>query len=88
MGRRLYARDARGGTSACVVLLLALVAVFVENPVCVEKCSLRVELPRETIEPGFSVCVAGDSEGVDRVSLVLKQASDAYGEYRVGLSQV
>ena len=54
---------------------------------CVEKCSLRVELPRETIEPGFSVCVAGDSEGEDRVSLVLKRALDAYGEYRVGLTK-
>ena len=72
MGRRHYARDPRGGTSACVVLMLALVAVFVENPVCVEKCSLRVELPGETIEPGSSVCVTGDSEGEDRVSLVLK----------------
>ena len=87
MGRRLYARDPRGGTSACVVLVLALVAVFVENPVCVEKCSLRVELPGETIEPGSFVCVAGDSDGEDRVSLVLKRASDAYGEYQVGLTQ-
>ena len=60
--------------------MLALVAVFVENPVCVEKCSLRVEVPRETIERGSSVCVAGDSEGEDRVSLVLKRASDAYYE--------
>jgi len=72
MGRRLNARDPRGGTSACIVLVLALVVVFVENPVCVEKCSLRVELPGETIEPGSSVCVTGDSEGEDRVSLVLK----------------
>ena len=87
MGRRLYARDPRGGTSACVVLVLALVAVFVENPVCVEKCSLRVELPGETIEPESCVCVAGDSKGEDWVSLVLKRASDAYGEYRVGLTQ-
>ena len=87
MGRRLYARDARGGTSACVVLVLALVAVFVENPVCVEKCSLRVELPGETIEPRSSMCVARDSEGEDRVSLALKWASDAYCEYQVGLTQ-
>ena len=87
MGRCLYARDPRGETSACVVLALALVAAFVENPLCVEKCSLRVELPRETIEPGSSMCVARDSEGEDRVSLVLKWASDAYGEYRVGLTQ-
>ena len=87
MGRCLYARDPRGETSACVVLVLALVAAFVENPVCAEKCSLRVELPGETIEHGFSVCVAGDSEGEDRVSLVLKRALDAYGEYRVGLTQ-
>ena len=67
--------------------MLALVAAFVENPMCAEKCSLRMELPRETIEPESCVCVAGDREGEDRVSLVLKQASDAYGEYRVGLSQ-
>ena len=87
MGRRLYARDPRGETSACVVLVLALIAAFVENPVCVEKCSLRVELSEETIESESCVCVAGDSEGGDRVSLVLKRASDAYGEYRVGLSQ-
>ena len=54
---------------------------------CAEKCSLRVELPGETIEPESCVRVAGDSEGVDRASLVLKRASDAYGEYRVELSQ-
>ena len=87
MGRCLYARDPRGDTSTCVVLVLALVAVFVENTVCIEKCSLWVELPGETIEPRFSVCVAGDSEGEDRVSLVLKRASDVYGGYRVGLTQ-
>ena len=46
-----------------------------------------MELPGEMIEPESCVCVAGDSEGEDRVSLVLKRASDAYGEYRVGLSQ-
>ena len=87
MGRRLYARDPRGEASTCVVLVLALVAAFVENPMCVEKYSLWVELPGETIEPESCVFVAGDSEGVDRVSLVLKRVSDAYGEYRVGLSQ-
>ena len=87
MGRCLYARDPRGEASACVVLVLALVAVFVENPVCAEKYSLWVELPRETIGPESCVFVVGDSKGVDRVSLVLKRASDAYGEYRVGLSQ-
>ena len=63
--------------------MLALVAAFVENPVYVEKCFLWVELPWETIEPESCVCVTGDSEGEDRVSLVLKRASDAYGEYRV-----
>ena len=87
MGRCLHAGDPRGETSACVVLVLVLVAAFVENLVCAEKCSLWVELPGETIEPASCVCVAGDSEGEDRVSLVLKRASDAYGEYRVGLSQ-
>ena len=87
MEQCLYARDPREETSACVVLVLALVAAFVQNPICAKKCSLRVELPRETIEPESFVCVAGDSEGEDRVSLVLKRASDAYGEYRVGLTQ-
>ena len=67
--------------------MLALIAAFVENPVCAEKCSPWVELPRETIGPESCVFVVGDSKGVDRVSLVLKRASDAYGEYRVGLSQ-
>ena len=83
MGQCLYARDPRGETSACVVLVLALIVAFVENPVCAEKCSLWVELPGETIEPKSCVCVARDSEGEDRVSLVLKRASDAYGKYRV-----
>ena len=71
----------------CVVLVLALVAAFVENPVCAEKCSLQVKLPRKTIESKLCVCVAVDSDGVDRASLVPKRATDAYGEYRVGLSQ-
>jgi hypothetical protein len=87
MGRCLYARDPIGETSACVVLVLALVVTFVENIVCAEKCSLRVELPGETIEPESCVFVAGDSEGEELVSPVLKRASDAYGEYRVGLTQ-
>jgi hypothetical protein len=87
MGRCFYAKDPRGENSACVVLVLALVAAFVENPVCAEKYSVRVELSRETIEPKSCVIVAGDSEGEELVSLVLKRASDAYGEYRVGLSQ-
>ena len=87
MGRHLYARDPKGETSACVVLVLALVAAFVENPMCAEKYFPWVELPGETIEPESCVFVAEDSKGVDRVSLVLKQVSDAYGEYRVGLSQ-
>ena len=64
MGRCLYARDPRGEASACVVLVLALVAAFVENPMCTEKCSLRVELPGETIEPESYVCVAVDSRKV------------------------
>ena len=62
IGRCLYARDPRGETSACVVLVLALIAAFVENPVYAEKCSLWVELPGETIEPESYVCVARDSE--------------------------
>ena len=86
MGRCLYARDPRGEASACVVLVLALVVAFVENFVCAEKCFLRVELPGETIEPESCVRVAGDSEGVDRVSLVLKRASDAYSEYNLQFS--
>ena len=52
-----------------------------------EKCSLRVELPRETVEPESFVRVAGFSLGEDRVGLVLKQASDGCGEYRVGFTQ-
>ena len=87
MGRFLYARDPRGEISACVVLMLALVAAFVENLVCAEKCSLQVELSGETIEPESYVCVAGDIEGEERVSLVPNRASDPYGEYRVGLTQ-
>ena len=87
MGRCLYARDPREETFACVVLVLALLAAFVENHVCAEKCSLRVELPRETIEPESCVCVAGDSEEEELVGLVLKRASDACGEYRVGQTQ-
>jgi hypothetical protein len=67
--------------------VLALVVVFVENLVGAEKCSLRVELPRETIGSESCVSVAGDSEGEELVSPVLKRASDAYGEYRVGLTQ-
>ena len=63
MGRRLYARDPGGEASACVVLVLALVAAFVKNPMCAEKCSLRVELPGETIELESCVCVAVNSEG-------------------------
>jgi hypothetical protein len=71
----------------CVILVLALIAVFVENLVSVEKCFLRVELHGETIEPESCMFVAGDSEGEELVSPVLKRASDAYGEYRVGLTQ-
>jgi hypothetical protein len=67
--------------------VLALVAVFVENPIYVEKCSLRVEVSGEMTEPESCVIMAGDSKGEELVSLVLKRASDAYGEYRVGLTQ-
>jgi hypothetical protein len=71
----------------CVILVLALVVTFVENFVCAEKCSLQVKLPGETIELKSCVFVAGDSVGEKLVGPVLKQASDAYGEYRVGLIQ-
>jgi hypothetical protein len=81
MERCLYARDPRGETSACVVLVLALVVAFVENLICAKKYSLRVELSGETIEPKSCVIVAGNSEGEELVSPVLKRASDAYGEY-------
>jgi hypothetical protein len=87
MGRSLYARDPRGEKSVCVVLVLALVVAFVENLIYAEKCSLRVELSGKTIEPESCVIVAGDSKGEELVSLVLMRASDAYGEYRVELSQ-
>jgi hypothetical protein len=52
--------------------VLALVEAFVENHVYAEKCSLRVKLSRETIELESCVIVAGDSEGEELVSLVLK----------------
>ena len=52
-----------------------------------EKCSLRVELPGETVGSESCVCVAGVSSGEDRVGLVLKEASDACSEYRVGFTQ-
>ena len=52
-----------------------------------EKCSLRVELSGETVEPESCVRVGGVSLGEDQVGLVLKQASDACGEYRVGFTQ-
>ena len=57
------------------------------EPVSIEKCSLRVELSGETVGSESCVCVAGVSSGEDRVGLVLKQASDACGEYRVGFTQ-
>jgi hypothetical protein len=60
---------------------------ILENLVGAEKCSLRVELPGEMIGPESYVSVARDSEGEELVSLVLKRASDTYGEYRVGLTQ-
>jgi hypothetical protein len=63
--------------------VLALVAAFVENPMCAEKCFLRVKLSGETIESESYVCMAEE----ELVSLVLKRASDAYGEYRKGLIQ-
>jgi hypothetical protein len=43
--------------------------------------------PGETIEPESCAFMAEDSEGEELVSLVLKRASDAYSEYRVGLTQ-
>ena len=51
------------------------------EPVSAEKCSLRVELPGETVESESCVRVAGVSSGEDRVGLILKQASDVCGEY-------
>ena len=57
------------------------------EPVSAEKCSLRVELPGETVEPKSCVRVVGVILGDDRVGLVLKQASDACGECRVGFTQ-
>ena len=44
-------------------------------------------MPGETVEPESCVRVAGVSSGEDQVGLILKQASDACGEYRVGLTQ-
>jgi hypothetical protein len=59
--------------------------------VCREPCLRREVFPSggtagETIEPESCAIVAGDSKGEELVSLVLKRASDAYGEYRVGLT--
>jgi hypothetical protein len=67
--------------------MLVLVAAFIENLVCAEKYSFRMKLPEETIEPESCVFVTGDSEGKELVSPIMKRASDAYGEYRVGLTQ-
>ena len=53
----------------------------------VSACSLRVELPGETVELESCVRVAEVSLGEDRIGLVLKRASDACGEYRVGFTQ-
>jgi hypothetical protein len=63
-----------------------------DSGVCREPCLRREVFPSggtvwETIEPESCVIVAGDSEGEELVGLVLKRASDAYGEYRVGLTQ-
>ena len=55
--------------------------MHLREPVSTEKCSLRVELPGETVEPESCVRVAGVSSGEDRVGLILKQASVACGEY-------
>ena len=57
------------------------------EPISADKYSLRVELPEETVEHESFVLVAGVSLGEDRVGLVLKRASNACGEYRVGLTQ-
>ena len=86
MGRCLYARDPRGETSTVSCSRLAQER-HLREPVSAEKCSLRVELPGETVEPESCVRVAGVSLGEDQVGLVLKQASDACGEYRVGFTQ-
>ena len=86
MGRCLYARDPRGETSALSCSRLAQER-HLREPVSAEKCSLRVELPGETVEPESCVHVAGVSSGEDRVGLVLKRASDACGEYRIGFTQ-
>ena len=66
-------------------MILRVVLRSCLHGVCV---SGELELPGEMIEHESCVCVAKDSEGVDRASLVLKRASDAYGECRVGLTQV
>ena len=86
MGLCLYARDPGGETSTFSCSRLAQERRLRE-PVSTEKCSLRVELPGETVEPESCVRVAGVSSGEDRVGLVLKQTSDACGEYRVGFTQ-
>ena len=42
------------------------------EPVSAETCSLRVELPGETVEPESCVRVVGVSSGEDQIGLVLK----------------
>ena len=86
MGQCLYARDPRGETFALSCSRLAQERRLRE-PVSAEKCSLRVELAGETVEPESCVRVVRVSLGEDRVGLILKQASDACGEYRVGFTQ-
>jgi hypothetical protein len=48
--------------------MLALIAAFVENPVYAEKCSLRVELSWETIQPESCVIVAGIAREKNRLA--------------------
>ena len=86
MGRCLYARDPRGETYAVSCSRLAQERRL-RNPVSAENCSLRVELPGETVEPESCVRVAGVSSGEDQIGLILKQASNACGEYQVGFTQ-
>jgi hypothetical protein len=62
------------------------------SSICREPCLRREVFPSgetvwEMIEPESYVIVAGDSEEEELFSPVLKRASDAYGEYRVGLTQ-
>ena len=82
----LYARDPRGETSALSCSRLA------HGEASERACVRREVFPSGgtawgDVEPKSCVRMAGVCSGEDRVGLVLKQASNAGGDYRVGFTQ-